>query len=175
MRKSLKQTVVDCKLPMYMRDILCNGYCPSFLNMTIVSDGGRLSLYYETGARTKLNIGRLSSADKMELILTIMTMNFENEEWLISAKFYLLEPELIYSLGDRVEHGTIKLLYYPDIMERSFDIKICSFADKLFKESCTDEKQIIEQFKRHVIEGDNYMARRVLEKNIDRLKLAKVV
>lgn len=60
-------------------------------------------------------------------------------------------------------------------MERSFDIKICSFADKLFKESCTDEKQIIEQFKRYVIEGDNYMARRVLEKNIDRLKLAKVV
>ena len=175
MRKTIRQGITGYTMPMYMREILSSNLCPSFLGMTIVKEVGKYIFYYETGIRTKLDISRLQFRDKLTLLMTLMTINFENEEWLIKGDSYLIEPELIYSVDNSVEFGQVKLLFYPDFISKEFGPKLCSFADRIGASCSSEEKDILEQFKNAILTGDNYKARRVLEKNIDRLNFAKVV
>lgn len=162
-------------MPLYMQDILSNNFCPNFLNMTIVYSNNSYMFYYETGIKKKLDWRVLDTRDKLILLMNLMTVNFENEEWLIKGDSYLLEPELIYTLGNGVGLGNISILFYPDVRRQKFSVKLANFAEKIKNLDDSNEVNIINQFKTAVIEEEQYIARRILEKNIDRLEFSKVV
>lgn len=175
MKKSLRQSITGYDMPLYMQEILCNNYCPNFLKMTIINESSSYMFYYETGVRRKLDYRKLTTRDKLVLLMNLMTVNFENEEWLVKGESYLLEPELIYSMDNRVEYGALRILFYPDFKSQDFSVKIAIFADKIKNNNDSVECNYIEQFKNTVITGDQYKAKRLLENNIDRLEFGKVV
>lgn len=175
MRKSLKQGITEYSMPLYMQDILSNHFCPNFLKMTIVYNNNSYMFYYETGIKKKVDYSKLCTREKLTLLINLMTINFENEEWLIKGDSYLLEPELIYSIGNGVEFGNLWILFYPDFRHKSFSDKLAIFAENIKDKSNSEEVGIIEQFKLAIVSEEPYKARRILEKNIDRLEFSKVV
>lgn len=175
MRKSLRQSITGYHMPLYLQEILSNHYCPGFLEMSIVNDNSSYMFYYETGVMKRLDYDRLDTRSKLELLLTLMTVSFENEEWLVSSDNYLIEPELIYSINNSVEYGNIGILFYPDFKGLDFEHKIAIFADKLKAGMHQEDCGCIDIFKTHMLNYDRFSARRILEKNIDRLDYEQVV
>lgn len=55
-------------------------------------------------------------------------INDNNCQMLIGAGGYLIEPELIYSVGNRTDYDSIGILFYPDTtMTPPFNIKLARF------------------------------------------------
>ena len=102
---------------------------------------------YQTERYQILDVNRLTTLDKLVLLKSIIRINDYNEDWLIKAENYLLEPELIYTINNKVTDGNIRLLFYPDFNRATFKKKIVLFSDKIKNRKNKNECDIIEGFK----------------------------
>lgn len=168
--KEVRQTVNEYKLPTYIEDILTHNYCPNFLRMSMVREDNDYIFSYQTERFEKIDIGKLNTYDKMVLLRTIIALNDENEDWLVKAENYMLEPELVYSLNNNVEEGCIRLLFYPDFKRTTFQKKIMQFAEKIKNKRNKMEVDMIENFKSICEMSDWNRTRLYLDKNIMRMR-----
>ena len=168
--KELVSKVNECKLPMYMEDILTNNYCPNFLRMSMVREDHDYRFSYKTERYTRLDINRLNTYDKLILLRSIISLNERNEDWLIKAENYKLDPSLIYSLNNNVEEGCIRLLFYPDDTRTSFRKKIVSFAEAIKNKRNRSETELLDDFKSVCTNSDWNRTRLFLDKNILRMR-----
>ena len=168
--KEVRQTINECRLPIYIEDILTHNYCPNFLRMSMVRENDDYIFSYQTERFEKLDIGKLSTYEKIVLLRTIISLNDENEDWLVKAENYLLEPELVYSLHNHVEEGCVRLLFYPDFKRMTFQKKIILFADKIKNKRNKFESDLIDSFKSMCEMSDWNRTRLFLDKNIMRMR-----
>lgn len=168
--KEVRQTINEYKLPTYIEDILTHNYCPNFLRMSMVREDNDYIFSYQTERFEKIDISRLNTYDKMVLLRTIIALNDENEDWLVKAENYMLEPELVYSLNNNVEEGCIRLLFYPDFKRTTFQKKIMQFAEKIKNKRNKMEVDMIENFKSICEMSDWNRTRLYLDKNIMRMR-----
>lgn len=168
--KEVRSTINEYKLPTYIEDILTHNYCPNFLRMSMVREDNDYVFSYQTERFEKIDIDKLNTYDKMVLLRTIISLNDENEDWLVKAENYLLEPELVYSLNNHVEEGCIRLLFYPDFKRMTFQKKIMLFAEKIKNKRNKTEVDMIENFKSICEMSDWNRTRLYLDKNIIRMR-----
>lgn len=168
--KNIKQEVNDFYLPGYMQEILTNNYCPNFLRMSMVRESNDYTFRYQSDRYKKIQIDKLNTYSKMVLIKSVLEIVEKNEEWLIRAESYLIEPDLIYSINNSVDVSSIKLLFYPDYAMRDMSEKLSSFGKKLVNLHNDEEVDLICQFSEIIKNKDYNKARIFLDKNILRME-----
>lgn len=166
----VKQEMSGYRLPIYIEDILTNNYCPNFLRMSMLREDDRYVFNYSTDRYKKINIDSLDTYMKLVLLRSIVAINERNKEWLIKAENYLIEPELLYAIDNRVDENFMKLLFYPDFKKMKFEYKIIIFAEKIKNRNDKREVEVIDAFKSIAENGDINRLKIFLDKNITRIE-----
>lgn len=169
MKKWLKQEITGYHMPMYLNDILTGNYNRNFLRMSIIKDGDAYMFSYDTADLRKIKTGDMTLHEKMQLIRGIIEISEENDNHLVMARKYLLEPELIYSRNNSVTKERLKLLFYPDFNEMEFEDKLILFIDRITDMRKETEVKEMEDLKEMVLKGDRLRLLRYLDKRIVRL------
>lgn len=167
--KEIRQRINECKIPRYMQDILTNNYCPYFLRMSMLHENEDYTFNYQLDRYKKLDIAILDTEDKLTLIKSIVLLKERNEKWLIGVENYLIDPELVYSIDNRVDENNIRILFYPDFNKLSFKVKMLRFVEKIKTFSNHEEIELLNQFKVIVDTNDWNRAKLFLDKNILRM------
>jgi hypothetical protein len=168
-KKWLKQEITGYHMPMYLNDILTGNYNRNFLRMSIIKDGDAYMFSYDTADLRKIKTGDMTLHEKMQLIRGIIEISEENDNHLVMARKYLLEPELIYSRNNSVTKERLKLLFYPDFNEMEFEDKLILFIDRITDMRKETEVKEMEDLKEMVLKGDRLRLLRYLDKRIVRL------
>lgn len=168
-KKWLKQEITGYHMPMYLNDILTGNYNRNFLRMSIIKDGDAYMFSYDTADLRKIKTGDMTLHEKMQLIRGIIEISEENDNHLVMARKYLLEPELIYSRNNSVTKERLKLLFYPDFNEMEFEDKLILFIDRITNMRKETEVKEMEDLKEMVLKGDRLRLLRYLDKRIVRL------
>ena len=168
-KKWLKQEITGYHMPMYLNDILTGNYNRNFLRMSIIKDGDAYMFSYDTADLRKIKTGDMTLHEKMQLIRGIIDISEENDNHLVMARKYLLEPELIYSRNNSVTKERLKLLFYPDFNEMEFEDKLILFIDRITDMRKETEVKEMEDLKEMVLKGDRLRLLRYLDKRIVRL------
>ena len=168
-KKWLKQEITGYHMPMYLNDILTGNYNRNFLRMSIIKDGDAYMFSYDTADLRKIKTGDMTLHEKMQLIRGIIEISEENDNHLVMARKYLLEPELIYSRNNSVTKERLKLLFYPDFNEMEFEDKLILFIDRITDTRKETEVKEMEDLKEMVLKGDRLRLLRYLDKRIVRL------
>lgn len=168
-KKWLKQEITGYHMPMYLNDILTGNYNRNFLRMSIIKDGDAYMFSYDTADLRKIKTGDMTLHEKMQLIRGIIEISEENDNHLVMARKYLLEPELIYSRNNSVTKERLKLLFYPDFNEMEFEDKLILFIDRITDMRKETEVREMEDLKEMVLKGDRLRLLRYLDKRIVRL------
>lgn len=168
-KKWLKQEITGYHMPMYLNDILTGNYNRNFLRMSIIKDGDAYMFSYDTADLRKIKTGDMTLHEKMQLIRGIIEISEENDNHLVMARKYLLEPELIYSRNNSVTKERLKLLFYPDFNEMEFEDKLILFIDRITDMRRETEVKEMEDLKEMVLKGDRLRLLRYLDKRIVRL------
>ena len=168
-KKWLKQEITGYYMPMYLNDILTGNYNRNFLRMSIIKDGDAYMFSYDTADLRKIKTGDMTLHEKMQLIRGIIEISEENDNHLVMARKYLLEPELIYSRNNSVTKERLKLLFYPDFNEMEFEDKLILFIDRITDMRKETEVKEMEDLKEMVLKGDRLRLLRYLDKRIVRL------
>jgi hypothetical protein len=168
MKKTLRQKITGYVMPAYMADILTMNCISSFLSMSIISENSTYMFSYETGRFRRLVFGELDLGKRLTLIMTLIRINELNEDMLITAENYLIEPELIYSFDNRVVESGVRILFYPDMKRQPFEEKMIRFIEKITDRRDPREVRIMENVKNEIATGDMVRVSRYLEKMIKR-------
>lgn len=168
-KKWLKQEITGYHMPMYLNDILTGNYNRNFLRMSIIKDGDAYMFSYDTADLRKIKTVDMTLHEKMQLIRGIIEISEENDNHLVMARKYLLEPELIYSRNNSVTKERLKLLFYPDFNEMEFEDKLILFIDRITDMRKETEVKEMEDLKEMVLKGDRLRLLRYLDKRIVRL------
>ena len=168
-KKWLKQEITGYHMPMYLNDILTGNYNRNFLRMSIIKDGDAYMFSYDTADLRKIKTGDMTLHEKMQLIRGIIEISEENDNHLVMARKYLLEPELIYSRNNSVTKERLKLLFYPDFNEMEFEDKLILFIYRITDMRKETEVKEMEDLKEMVLKGDRLRLLRYLDKRIVRL------
>lgn len=167
---NVKQEMSGYRLPMYIEEILINNYCPNFLRMSMCREDDRYVFNYRTERYRKINIETLDTYMKLLLLKSIISINERNNDWLIKAENYLIEPELMYTVENMVDEKFIKMLFYPDFKKMKFEYKIILFAEKIKNNKDKREVELIDAFKHVAEKGDINRLKIFLDKNIGRIE-----
>ncbi len=170
MMKTSKQSVSELEIPSYIREILSNNYCSSFLKMSILSENSRLHFYYDTENLRRIDLQGLKLYDKLLLISSVIKLCKLAEDYLISCESYLIEPELLYSKENRLTEDRLKILFYPDLIGISMGQKISNLINKLKENSSKQENEILDALAGIVNEEEWLKADRFICKNMTRLR-----
>lgn len=173
MKRTLRQGINNYLMPTYMRDILINNYCPSFLSMTIVKEDDAYKFSYDTGHNKRLEMNALTTVQKLQLLRSVMKLNYTSEDWLIKAEEYLLEPELLYSYNNGVKSDDLRILFYPDFKNQEFNVKFALLIDKIKDRKNRRECEIFDKLKELSLEGDMMILERTIVKYTNRLRAEK--
>ena len=168
--KTSKQTVSEHEIPRYIREILSNNYCPSFLKMSILSENSMLHFYYDTEGLQRLEMQGLKLYDKLLLVSSIIKLCRFAEECLIPCESFLVEPELIYSSEKRLTEDRLRILFYPDLVGISAGKKISNLINKLKMNSSKQENEVLEALSVMIGEEEWLKAERFIYKNMSRLR-----
>ena len=158
------------RMPAYVEEILTQNYCRNFIRMTIVKDGGKYSFNYKPDNYTKINAQKMKLHDKLLLIRNLIGLIEEGEDHLINPESYLIEPELVYQKESRVDAGSIKLMFYPDVKKLDLRFKIVIFSDRILDKSIKEEREMAEKIRESAEPGDINRIKLFLDKNILRLE-----
>lgn len=169
MKKWLKQEITGYNMPMYLNDILTGNYSRNFLRMSIIRDGDAYMFTYDTGNFRKLRVCDLDVQGKLKLVKGLIEISDENENYLVMARKYLLEPELIYCSGNSVDKDRMRILFYPDFNETDFEDKLVLFIDRITDRRNSAEAEEMERLKEVVRNGNRLRLLRHLDKRISRL------
>lgn len=120
MEERLSQRIVGHAIPEYMIEVLIQDYAGTFLRMVVSRNEGVYDLSYELNGYRRCMAQRLPSAEKFCLLELLYDINEENENHLIPAERYMLEPELIYWKDHQIGRKTVRLLFYPDVKGEPF-------------------------------------------------------
>lgn len=163
MIKKLKQQIRGYQMPEYLIEILTRNYCRTFLPMTIIRQGESYTMTYDTGRFDRMELNSLSQKDRIQLLLFLLEMNERNEDHLIPADRYLIEPELIYRSGRGIAEESVRLLFYPDLKSHGFRQKLRLFTDKI-NTGTPEEKEPLVRFTELLAEEEDLRAERHLER-----------
>ena len=166
----IQQSLNEYRIPAYMEDILTHNYCPCFIRMTMVRDTGSYKFSYRPGTFMKIDTVSLSTYEKAVLLRSLINVNDRADSFLIKGNSYLLEPELIYSMDNRVTENFIRILFYPDVKKLGFRQKLIKFSERIRDNSRKEERELAEQFRNVAEEGDMNRIRLFLDKNISRME-----
>ena len=169
MEKEIRQSITDYKMPRYICEILCNHYAKAFLDMTIICENETYIFSYNKKNKRRLVYRDLTEIDKLQLVLTLIMINDNNRQMLIGAERYLIEPELIYSVRNRTDYGSIGILFYPDTTMTPFNIKLIRFIDKIGTKNKKKAMSCFDLIKEELSKNEMYRARSVAEKHLNRL------
>ena len=168
--KELREDVGECKIPTYIEDILTHNYCPNFLRMSMVRESDDYTFRYQQDRYKKIQIEKLNTYMKMILLKSLLEIVDRNEEWLIGAETYLIEPELVYSIDNSVDASSLKLLFYPDFSTVDLSTKIANFSRRITNLKDGEEVEMMNQFVDYVCANNWNKARIFLDKNILRME-----
>lgn len=166
--KEIRQSITDYKMPRYICEILCSRYAKSFLEMTIICENDTYIFSYNKKNKKRLMYRDLTEVDKLQLILTFIMINEANRQMLIGAERYLIEPELIYTVENRTDYKSIRLLFYPDTTMTPFNIKLIRLIDKIVTKNKKKALNCFELIKEELAKNEIYRARRIAEKYLNR-------
>lgn len=166
----IKQDMTGYRMPAYIEEILTQNYCENFMRMSILKDKGSYSFSYKPGGLSRLDPGSMSLYDKLLLLRNLISMSEITEDHLIGSESYLLEPELIYAKGKRVDMDSLRIMYYPDAKKLGFRYKIVLFADRIMNKSIREEREMAERIREASEPGDINRVKLFLDKAILRLE-----
>jgi hypothetical protein len=162
MKKTLKHRITGYSMPSYYKDILTGNHCGCFAEMTILYDDRGYLFTYETGRHTKLDFKKLETQEKLKLIESLIKMAERIDRHLISPGTYMIDFDLIYSLGDSANEDRLKLLFYPDLKGQPFREKLSTFTVKLLGAGSEYERSLMQQITDFINAEDDAMLRRYL-------------
>lgn len=154
MRKQLVQEVIGYNIPRYICEILTRNYSRAFLRMSILKDGDKYIFSYDTGYYQRLDRRKLLTPSKLYIIRAVFAINELNENHLIPATRYLIEPELVFIRSGTSDDPRVRLMFYPDSNRLEFEAKIIRFMRSLLDLSIPDERDIYDTVKSHLDMGD---------------------
>lgn len=166
----IRQDMTDYEMPSYVEEILTENYCKSFVRMSIVKECGNYSFSYKPAGLTRLDPQAMKIYDKLLLLRNLISMSESTSDHLIGAESYLLEPELIYAKGGKVDTDSLRLLFYPDAKKLEFRYKIVLFADRIFNKEIREEREMAERIRQAAEPGDMNRLKMFLDKAVLRLE-----
>lgn len=166
----IRQEMAGYRMPAYVEEILTQNYCPNFMRMSIVRESGNYSFRYKKDSLDRLDIQGLRLYDKLLLIRNLILLSENTSDHLIEAQDYLIEPELVYSRGSRVDTESIRLMYYPDIKKLDFRFKIVLFADRIMNKNIKEEREMAGRIREAAEPGDINRIKLFLDKSISRME-----
>lgn len=166
----IRQDMTDYDIPSYVEEILTENYCKNFVRMSIVKESGNYSFSYKPAGLVRLDPLNMKLYDKLLLLRNLISMSENTSDHLIGAESYLLEPELIYARGGKIDTDNLKLLYYPDVKKLDFRYKIVLFADRILNKEIREEREMAERIREAAQPGDMNRLKMFLDKNILRLE-----
>lgn len=168
--KRIRQDMTDYDMPSYVEEILTENYCKSFVRMSIVKESGNYSFSYKPAGLVRIDPRGMKMYDKLLLIRNLISMSESTSDHLIGAENYLLEPELIYAKGGKVDADSLKLLFYPDVKKLDFRYKIVLFADRIMNKEIKEEREMAERIRETAEPGDMNRLKMFLDKTVLRLE-----
>lgn len=150
----MRQNMTGYRMPAYIEEILTENYCRNFMRMSIVKESDRYLFNYKPESYVKLDPYSMNLYDKLLLLRNLISMIENNDDHLISPETYLIEPELVYVNGGRVDAESLKLMYYPDIKKLDLRYKIVLFADRIMNKNLKEEREMAEKI-REVSEAED--------------------
>ena len=166
----IRQDMNGYRMPAYVEEILTQNYCDIFMRMSIICENGRYSFSYKPENLSRIDTAGLSLYDKLLLLRNLISMSESSDDHLIAAEDYLLEPELVYTRGRRVDRDSLKIMYYPDVKKLDFRYKIVLFADRILNKSDREEREMAERIREAAEPGDINRVKMFLDKNLLRLE-----
>jgi hypothetical protein len=166
----LRHGLSGYSMPAYVEEILTGNYCNVFVRMTIIKDGDSYRFTYRPGNLKRLDINSLDTYEKLLLLRSIITLSQRASSYLIRPESYLIEPELVYSSGNRVNSSSLRLIFYPDVTALRFENKLINFAERIRNSDIREERELMDQFRDLLEEGDLARASWFLDKNILRIE-----
>lgn len=166
----IKQGMTGYRMPAYIEEILTQNYCDSFMRMSILKNKGSYSFSYKPGPMNRLDPAGLSLYEKLLLLRNLIRMSENTEDHLIGPESYLLEPELIYAKGGKVDMDSIRIMYYPDAKKLDLRYKIVIFADRILRKDIREEREMAERVREAAEPGDINRIKLFLDKSILRLE-----
>ncbi len=166
----IDQNMTGFRMPAYVEEILTENYCKNFVRMSIIRDSGNYSFSYKPAGLSRLEPSALGLYDKLLLIRNLISMSESTSDHLIGAESYLLEPELIYTKGGRVDINSLKVLFYPDVKKLDFRYKIMMFTDRIMNKNIREEREMGERIRTAAEPGDINRLKMFLDKTILRFE-----
>lgn len=166
----INQNMTDYRMPAYVEEILTENYCRNFVRMSIVREGGSYSFSYKPAGLSRLDLSAMPLYDKLLLIRNLISLSENTSDHLIGGESYLLEPELVYAKGGRVDMDSLRLLFYPDVKKLEFRYKIVLFADRILNKSVREEREMADRIRSAAEPGDINRLKMFLDKSILRLE-----
>ena len=158
------------RMPAYVEEILTRNYCNVFVRMTIIKDGDSYKFTYRPGNLRRLDIKSLDTYEKLLLLRSIISLSQRASTYLLRPESYLLEPELVYSYGNRVNSSSLRLIFYPDVTALRFENKLMNFTERIRSADIKEERALLDQFRSILEEGDLNRATWFLDKSIIRIE-----
>ena len=166
----IRQDMAGYRMPVYVEEILTQNYCPGFMRMSIVRDEDRYAFSYKTDSFARLDASGMRLYDKLLLIRNLIEMSESNSDHLINAETYLIEPELLYARRGRVDAGSLKLMYYPDVKMLDFRYKLVLFADRIMNKEIKEEREMAARIREAAEPGDINRIKMFLDKCMSRME-----
>lgn len=158
------------RMPAYIEEILTENYCKNFVRMSIIRDSGSYSFSYKPAGLTRLDPSAMALYEKLLLIRNLISLSENTSDHLIDGESYLLEPELVYAKGGKVDTDSLKLLYYPDVKKLDFRYKIVLFADRILNKNIREEREMAERIRSAAEPGDMNRLKMFLDKAVLRME-----
>ena len=166
----IRQDMSGYRIPSYVEEILTENYCGSFMRMTIVKERGAYSFSYKPDCFARLELSKMSMYDKLILIRNLISVSECASDHLIDPENYLIEPELVYAKGGRLDCGNLRLMFYPDVRKLDLRFKIVVFADRILNKEIREEREMAGHIREAAEPGDINRIKLFLDKNILRLE-----
>ena len=166
----INQNMTGYRMPAYVEEILTENYCKNFVRMSIIRDSGSYSFSYKPAGLTRLDPSAMALYEKLLLIRNLISLSENTSDHLIDGESYLLEPELVYAKGGKVDTDSLKLLYYPDVKKLDFRYKIVLFADRILNKNIREEREMAERIRSAAEPGDMNRLKMFLDKAVLRME-----
>ncbi len=173
MEQRMTQRITGYHLPNYISEILIHDYTRTFLRMVITQKQNRYDFTYELTGFERCLTNRLNTHQKLQLLESLYEVNQINEDHLIPAEKYLLDPALIYWRNENTCRNNIRILFYPDMKEVPFMKKWLLIVETLLDTDVAKEKQILDDIRHMLRRGnDPECLKKLLEESREKCEMA---
>lgn len=167
----LRQQIAGYHLPEYLSDVLTLDTAGTFLHMSVEVQENTTVFVYDLCGMEQINLRTMSTVDRIRLMEILLDIDDINEDHLIPASAYLIEPELIYCRNHQLTFNSVRILFYPDTHKKDFMYKWGMSAFRILRPEEVRESDLLTRL-RHQMEVDGSRAgiRRLLQRTAKRLE-----